>query len=426
MLKHYGEIKSASTEFQVFVKPIGSSCNLGCQYCYYLEKEHLYPGRKSLRMPDHVLEEYIIQHIEASSDPVINFSWHGGEPTLVGLDYFRKIVELQHKHLPTNQKILNGIQTNGTLLDDAWCRFFKDEGFVVGISIDGPEDMHNRYRTTKNKKSSFKKTMRGYELLQKYRVSTEILCVVNAYNVNHPLEIYRFFRDLGTQYMTFLPLVERLPGSPGKIDENSVPPELYGILLCKIFDEWQAKDIGKVKVQIFEEAARTAFGQEHTLCVFKKTCGGVPVIEHNGDFYSCDHYVNAEYHLGNILETHLFDLLESSAQRAFGQAKLDTLPHYCQVCEVREMCNGGCPKNRFIHTPDGEPGLNYLCPGYKHFFNHCKPFVDEVASLWRQQNMGQQINANEHKESVRTSKPGRNDPCPCGSGKKYKNCCMNN
>jgi uncharacterized protein len=231
--------------------------------------------------------------------------------------------------------------------------------------------------------------MRGYELLQKHGVSTDILCVVNNFNVHHPSQIYRFFKEINASYVSFLPIVERDPESGSGVNELSVPADSWGHFLCTVFDEWVNQDIGRIKIQIFEEAARTAFGQEHSLCIFRPVCGDIPVIEHNGDFYSCDHFVDKEHHLGNIIETHLSDLLDSPAQRAFGEAKLKTLPQFCRDCEVRVMCNGGCLKNRFIKTPDGEPGLNYLCLGYKKFFTHCRPFITEVAAVWHKQNLDQ-------------------------------------
>jgi uncharacterized protein len=373
-----------SREFQVFVKPTGSLCNLHCQYCYYLDKEDLYPNVKTFQMPKEILEDYIVQHIEASLEEVIKFSWHGGEPTILGLNYFRKLVEFQRMHQPTNKRIVNGIQTNGTLLDEDWCRFLAKEGFAVGLSLDGPREFHDLYRVTKNHKSTYNQTIRGYNLLQKHRVNTDILCVVNAHNVQFPLEVYRFFKQINARYITFLPLVESgsLESGSSKI---SVPSEAWGQFLCTIFNEWIDKDIGRVKVQIFEEATRTAFNQEHSLCIFRPICGDIPVIEHNGDFYSCDHFVDDEHRLGNIKETPLIELLESPKQIEFGRAKLLKLPRYCQECEVRAMCNGECPKNRFLLTPDGEPGLNYLCAGYKRFFSHSQAFVSEVAALWRSQ-----------------------------------------
>ncbi len=377
----------ASREFQVFVKPIGALCNLDCHYCYYLKKEHLYPKGETFQMTDETLEDYIVQHIDASPEAVIRFSWHGGEPTVLGLDYFRRIVALQRKHQPPDRSIVNGIQTNGTLLDEDWCRFLAREGFTVGLSLDGPPEMHDLYRVTKDQKPTHEQTMRGYKLLQKHGVYTDILCVVNAHNVQFPLQVYRFFKQNNAQYITFLPMVEPQQDTRGGVSPISVPAEAWGAFLCAIFDEWRDQDIGRVKVQIFEEAARTAFNQEHSLCIFRPTCGDIPVIEHNGDFYSCDHFVDVEHRLGNIKETPLVELLESPAQRAFGRAKLETLPRYCMECGVRAMCNGECPKNRFLETPDGEPGLNYLCAGYRHFFTHCQPFVSEVAALWRRQNL---------------------------------------
>jgi uncharacterized protein len=404
----------ASHDFQVFAKPAGPACNLGCQYCYYLEKDLLYPKEESFCMPDILLEEYIVQHIEASAEPVIRFSWHGGEPTILGLDYFCKIVDIQRKHQPPGQRIANGMQTNGTLLNQEWCRFLADERFFVGLSLDGPQEMHDRYRLTKGGKSTFTQTMRGYNLLCQHRVSTDILCVVNAHNVHYPLEVYRFFKEIGAKYVSLLPMVKPLPDVQSGVSDITVPAEAWGNFLCAIFDEWVSQDIGKIKVQVFEEAARTAFGQEHSLCIFRPTCGDIPVVEHNGDFYSCDHFVDQEHRLGNIIETSLVELLESPEQKAFGQAKLDSLPQFCRECEVRDMCHGECPKNRFIQAPDGEGGLNYLCAGYKRFFSRCKPFIAEVASEWQRQTLGK----------AESSTPGRNEPCPCGSGKKYKKCCM--
>jgi len=376
-------------DFQIFVKPAGPSCNLDCHYCYYLKKQHLYPQRKSFSMPDVILEEYIVQHIEACSEPEIRFSWHGGEPTILGLDFFNKIIFFQRKHQPQDKHILNGMQTNGTLLNDIWCRFLADHGFFVGISIDGPKNIHNLYRVDKKQKKTLDQTMKGYELLQKHGVSTDILCVVNNFSVHYPSQIYSFFRKINASYVSFLPIVERDPDSASGAKDLSVPADLWGDFLCTIFDEWVNRDIGRIKIQIFEEALRTAFNQEHSLCIFRPVCGDIPVIEHNGDFYSCDHFVDRDHHLGNIIETHLVDLLESPAQRAFGESKLKTLPLFCRECEVRSMCNGGCPKNRFIQTPKGESGLNYLCTGYKKFFTYCQPFVNAVAAEWKKQNFSQ-------------------------------------
>jgi uncharacterized protein len=297
-------------------------------------------------------------------------------------------VALQHKHQPKNQLITNGIQTNGTLLDEDWCHFLATEGFAVGLSLDGTQDMHDRYRVTKDQKPTHEQAIRGYKLLQKHRVHVDILCVVNAYNVQFPLQVYRFFKQINAKYIAFLPLVEFLPGDKGSVSQISVPAEAWGDFLCTIFDEWKNQDIGRVKVQIFEEATRTAFNQEHSLCIFRPTCGNIPVVEHNGDFYSCDHFVDVEHRLGNINETPLIDLLENPVQKTFGRSKLESLPNQCLECEVKDMCNGECPKNRFLETQYGEMGLNYLCAGYKHFFSHCQPFVSDVEKLWRSQKPG--------------------------------------
>jgi uncharacterized protein len=355
---------------------------------------------------------------------VINFSWHGGEPTTLGLDYFRKIVELQHKHNPPNQRITNGIQTNGTLLDEDWCRFLAAEGFSVGLSLDGPQEMHDQYRVIKGQKPTHKQAMRGYKLLLQHRVPCDILCVVHAQNVQYPTQVYRFFKQIKAQYIEFLPLIEPQSDHESGVSPRTVPAEAFGNFLCTIFNEWIRQDIERIKVQIFEEAARTAFGQEHSLCIFRKTCGDVPVVEHNGDFFSCDHFVNAEHRLGNIQEAPLLNFLESPVQRAFGQAKWDSLPRCCQACGVLNMCHGGCPKDRILRTPDGEAGLNYLCAGYKQFFTHCQPFVANLSALWRRQSLGLQMPQTRIKAPEAGSKPGRNDPCPCGSGKKYKKCCL--
>ncbi len=367
-----------SREFQVFVKPVGAECNLRCRYCYYLEKMSLYPQADNPHMNVKILEEYVIQHFNASSEKLVFFSWHGGEPLLAGLDFYRNVLKFQKKHCPGGTTFINGIQTNGTLLNQEWCRFLSGEQFIVGISIDGPEELHDAGRRTVNDRPSFNRVMNGYHLLKKYGIIPEILCVVNSENVEYPLEVYRFFRQLGAKYMTFLPLVERQPEG---VSLRSVNPGMFGKFLSSIFDEWVENDIGEIKIQIFEEAARTAFNQDHTLCIFRENCGGVPVLEHNGDFYSCDHYVDRSHLIGNITDKSLSSLLDDEKQVAFGQAK-SKLPQFCLHCEVRSMCNGECPKNRFISTPDGEPGLNYLCEGYRNFFNHSRSFVEAIAEMW--------------------------------------------
>lgn len=374
-------MNQVSREFQVFIKPAGPECNLHCRYCYYLDKADRFPGEIHFRMSDDLLEKYIIQLMEATTGGPVFFAWHGGEPLLAGLGFFRKAVKLQRKHLPSGQTLMNGIQTNGTLLNEDWCAFLAEERFMVGISIDGPEEQHNSFRKDGAGKGTFEKVIKGYELLVKHGIIPEILCVVHAENVGFPLEIYRFFKSLGAKFMTFLPLVVRLPGSPEGVTPDSVPPEAFGRFLMTVFDEWVEQDIGNVKIQIFEEALRTAFNQDHTLCIFKKECGGVPVVEHNGDFYSCDHFVDQVHLLGNIRNNSLTWYLDHPVQKAFGTAKWSTLPDYCLNCDVLAMCNGECPKNRFVRTPSDETGLNYLCAGYKMFFNHTRPFVEAVRQM---------------------------------------------
>ena len=375
------------SDFQVFIKPAGSRCNLACDYCYYRDKDSPHPGSPSPFMDEATLEAVIVKHLEASPDKVVQFSWHGGEPTILGLEYFRKITEMQRRLIPPGRTVCNGIQTNGTLLDEAWGRFLAEESFYVGISLDGLQEMHDKFRRTRERKSSFEKTMRGLSLLKRFGVNHEILCVVSSANASHPLEVYRYFKALGVPFITFLPLVE----PPDSLHpERSVIAEMWGDFLCSIFDEWKREDIGSVKIQIFEEAVHPAFGQDHTLCLFKKNCGRVPVIEWSGDVYSCDHYVNDDFRLGNIREDSLVSLMGSSKQKSFGQAKWKTLPRYCLECEVLESCYGGCPKNRFVETPDGEPGLNALCAGYKHFFTHIRPFVEQVSALWKESGAGRE------------------------------------
>ncbi len=378
----------ASRSFQVFVKPAGAVCNLACRYCYYLDKGPTGPEPAPARMPEALLGSYIAQHIAASPDEIVRFSWHGGEPTVLGLPYFRRIVEIERRLCPPGRTIANGLQTNGTLLDDAWGAFLAAEGFFVGLSLDGPRAIHDRHRLTRDGRSSYGAAMRGYDVLGRHGVPTDILCVVGGHNAGRPLEVYKFFRGMGAPFVTFLPLVEARPGAPGGVSAGTVRPGAWGDFLCAVFDEWAESDIGRIKVQIVEEAARTAFGQEHSLCIFRPVCGGVPVLERNGDLFSCDHFVDPAHRLGNIRELRLVDLLEGPAQRAFGSAKLGTLPPVCRACEVLDMCNGECPKNRFARAPNGEPGLNYLCAGYKKFFTRARPFVAAVAAEWRRQNPG--------------------------------------
>ena len=402
-------ITSVARDFQIFAKPAGAACNLACDYCYYHDKSALYPG--PTRMSDEMLERYIVQHIEAASGPEVSFSWHGGEPTTLGLQFFRRAVELERKHRPTGWTIRNGIQTNGVLISDDWARFVKDEAFAVGLSLDGPAELHDPWRVTHGGQPTHAQALRGYELLRRAGVQPDIICVVHSRNVAHPLSVYRFFRDIGCRYVGFLPVVERT--ADGQVTEHTPSAEAYGDFLCRVFDEWLRRDVGRISVQIIEEAMRPALGMEHSLCVFRPTCGQIPVIEHNGDFFPCDHYVDAEHRAGNIAESTLAALIDADAQRAFGEAKRDTLPRYCRQCTVLAHCNGGCPKYRFIETPGGEPGLNYLCAGLKRFFEHSR---EPLARLVRTQQA-----ASAPRPVAPTA--GRNHPCPCGSGRKFKQCC---
>jgi len=414
---------TASREFQVMVKPIGAVCNLDCSYCYYLTKSALYPKGQSPRMADDLLESYIIQHIEACPKELIFFLWHGGEPTMLGLDYFRRIVELQRKHRPAGRRILNGIQTNATLLDEEWCRFLAAEHFQVGISIDGPKELHDPYRITKAGRPTHKRVMESFRLLKRHRVACDVLCVVHRWNVREPTAVYRFFREIGADFLQFLPLVVR-EGEMG-VSPETVPAEAYGNFLCTVFEEWVRDDTGRLAIQNFDEAARPLRGVDHAVCIFRATCGDVVVVEHNGDFYSCDHFVDQEHRLGNIRETPLVEMLESPAQREFGRKKRDALPRFCRECEVLDACNGGCPKDRFLRTPDGEEGLNYLCAGFRRLFTRSRPYLQRIASLRQTgepiERLVDRVRA-EDREASRGTR--RNDPCPCGSGRKYKKCCL--
>jgi len=413
---------AAAREFQVMVKPIGAVCNLGCQYCYYLDKKDLYPHAAQFRLDDELLERYIVQHIAASPADAILFSWHGGEPTVLGLDYFRRIVELQRKHRPPGREILNGIQTNGTLLDEDWCRFLATEKFSVGLSLDGTRELHDAYRIDKQGMATHKSVQQAFRLLQQERVHCDVLCVVHDRNVRQPAAVYRYFKDLGAQFLQFLPLVVR--GESG-VGAQSVSAQAYGAFLCAIFDEWVRFDVGRVHIQNFDEATRPFLGMDHALCISAQTCGNIVVLEHNGDVYACDHFVDPAHRLGNIRETPLGELLASPALLEFGHSKQASLPRYCRQCDVLALCNGGCPKDRLARTPEGEDGLNYLCPGLKQFYRHSRPYLQKLA--WHQRAGDSTEAFMRSLKSAHTAtapQASRNDPCPCGSGKKYKKCCL--
>ncbi len=357
--------------FHLMAKPAGSRCNLACRYCFYLSKGDLYPGSR-FRMSDEVLEAYIRQTIEAHRVPEVTFAWQGGEPTLIGLDFFQKALDLQKKYCRPGMVIQNTIQTNGTLLDERWCRFFKKNRFLVGISLDGPEELHDACRTDAAGNGSFNRAMRGLSILKKHGVEYNILCTVNGINGDHPLEVYRFFRDiLGARFIQFIPVVERDPAT-GEIMSWTVRPEQFGMFLIRIFDEWVRHNVARTYVQHFDTALANWYGEPHGICVFSPTCGQAMVIEYNGDIYSCDHFVDRDHLLGNIMTKPVGELVHCSQQRQFGQNKQETLPGSCQNCSYLFACHGECPKNRFLSTPEGDPGLNYLCEGYRMFFSHIR------------------------------------------------------
>jgi len=368
-------------------KPRGAVCNLDCKYCYFLKKEALYP-ESDLRMSDDVLESYTSQYIEAQRVPEVTFAWQGGEPTLMGLEFFEKAVDLQKKFQKPGMKILNAIQTNGIMLDDEWAGFFKEHNFLVGLSLDGPRHLHDKYRLDKGGQGSFERVMGGLDLLKEHQVEFNILTTVHAGNMDHPLEVYQFIRDVvGTQFIQFIPIVERKNQTGHQegyqVTKRSVSGQGYGKFLISVFDEWVQRDVGGVFVQIFDVALGVWYGQRAGLCIFEETCGLALAMEHNGDLYSCDHYVEPRYFLGNISKENLVDLVTSENQADFGIAKRETLPRYCRECEVRFICNGGCPKNRIRRTPDGDEGLNYLCQGYRAFFNHIDEPMKSMAQLLR-------------------------------------------
>jgi len=375
--------------FHIMAKPRGAICNLDCQYCFYLKKEALYPDSKFF-ISDETLEAFTRQYIEAQRVPEVTFTWQGGEPTLMGLDFFKKAIYFQKKHHKPGMRIYNTIQTNGTKLDDDWGRFFKQHDFLVGLSLDGPREIHDSYRLDKGGNPTYARVMNGLSILKKHKVEFNILTCVSSANAKHPLEVYRFLRDdIKTQFIQFIPIVER-DNQTGyqegtRVTPRTVSGEAYGHFLISIFDEWVKRDVGRVFIQIFDVALGVWYGQPAGLCIFNQTCGTALAMEHNGDLYSCDHFVEPRYLLGNIEDDKLLPLVGSEAQIQFGQDKGDKLPNYCRECAVRFICNGGCPKNRILATPDGELGLNYLCDGYKAFFTHINPAMKEMVRLLNNQ-----------------------------------------
>lgn len=392
--------------YHLLAKPAGAACNLGCQYCFFLSKEQLYPPRESPLMDESTLEAYIRQLMETSLGPEVHVAWQGGEPMLRGLDFFRRSVELAEKYRKPQQRILHTLQTNGTLIDEAWAVFLKENGYLVGLSLDGPRSLHDAYRVDKRGAGTFDDVVSAWRLLQKHDVDVNVLCTIHAVNADHPLDVYHFFRDeLEAQYIQLIPIVERATpetislanrgwgGRSGSdrplykqegnlVTGRSVKPEQFGRFLIEIFDEWVKRDVGKIFVTTFDIALGSWLGQ-HNACIVSPTCGNSLVMEHGGDVYCCDHFVEPDYYLGNVKEHPLGALVASEKQRRFGAAKYHTLPKYCKECPVVFACYGECPRNRFLKTPNGEEGLNYLCAGYREFFTHINKPMSTMADLLR-------------------------------------------
>jgi len=430
--------------FAIIAKPFGPICNLDCRYCFYLEKKRLFRDTSRFQMTPEILETFIRQYIESQDVPAVHFSWQGGEPTLLGVDFFQRVVALQDRYA-NGKKVTNAIQTNGIVLDDGWCEFLANNDFLVGLSVDGPRELHDRYRVDKRQRPTFDAVMRGVGFLKKHGTSFNTLTVVNDVNSQSPLEVYLFLREIGDGFMQFIPLVERkpdhnakglglslgLPPTPDDKDQTSaatpwsVRPKQLGEFYVRIFDEWVRKDVGKVFVQFFDVALGNWMGAGSGLCQFAPRCGHAAALEHNGDLYACDHYVYPKHKTGNTLESSLSELMASARQQKFGNDKRDLLPQYCRECEILFACNGDCPKHRFIKTPDGESGLSYLCTAYRRVFKHMGPYMGAMANLVRSGREAAQIleYVAEEDRQKRFSTAKRNDPCPCGSGRKYKKCC---
>lgn len=411
---------TAPPGFHLLAKPTGPICNLDCEYCFFLSKEAMYPGDR-FRMSDDVLDAYIRQLLEAHLTPEVTVAWQGGEPTLMGVGFFKRALELVQLHRRPGQVVHHTIQTNGTLLDDEWCELFARERFLVGISVDGPREVHDRYRHDKRGGPTFEKVMHGVDLLRRHGVDWNVLCTVNAANQDLPVEVYRFLRDeIDARYLQFIPIVELLddadPASGSSaVTDRSVDPAAWGRFLNGIFDEWVTRDVGTVFVSQFDAALASWMGLDPGPCIFRETCGDALALGHNGDVHSCDHFVDPAHLLGNITTTHLVELVASPAQRAFGAAKRDGLPRQCRECDVRFACHGECPKNRLATTVDGEPGLNHLCEGYYAFFHHVDGLMRVMADLLRSGRYADEVMGV-------LAHAGRNDPCPCGSGRKAKRC----
>ena len=390
---HISQQPRIGQPFSIVAKPAGAKCNLDCTYCFYLEKDGLYPDAKVRVMADDVLERYISGFIHSQPGDVVSFVWQGGEPTLLGVNYYRRVLKLQKKYAG-NKTIENAFQTNGVLLDDEWCKLFKDGNFLVGLSVDGPEDLHDACRVNKGGAGTFKQVMRGLEYLLKHDVAFNTLTILHSDNADDPLRTYRFLKTIGSRFLQFIPIVERISvaashgglslvsptyTATATISNWSLTAGQYGNFLVSIFDEWVRHDVGRVFVQLFDSTLSFWLGYGAESCIFQKTCGRGVALEHNGDLYSCDHYVYPDYRLGNIMESGFDELVFGSRQLQFGQDKEETLPSQCLSCEVLPLCNGGCPKHRVATTKDCEPGLNHFCSAYWKFFTHARPFMEVMA-----------------------------------------------
>jgi uncharacterized protein len=414
------------TPFAVMAKPTGPVCNLDCRYCYYRGKMRLFPAGERYRMTDELLETYVRSFIEASSGPVVHFGWHGGEPTLLGTEFYRKVLEFQKRYLPPGWTCINNLQTNGVLLDDEWCAFLAEHRFHVGISIDGPARLHDACRTDKAGRPTHELVVRALRRLQRHGVQPDVLCTLNAVTAPHAVEVYRFFLDHGVRWLQFLPVVQRT--ADGGVSEWSVRPDALGAFLCTVFDEWVRHDVGRIAVQTFEECLQVSVGEPASLCIMAETCGRVVAMEHDGSIFSCDHFVDPEHRLGDVSTDSLAALIDAPRQVAFANAKRNRLPRYCRDCPVLSTCNGGCPKDRFVSAPDGEHGLNYLCAGYRRFYEHVAPYTARMATLARGSTHPSAIMSELKLKEAAEDEPwrlaSRNGPCPCGSGRKYKHCCL--
>lgn len=375
----------------IMVKPVGSACNLRCDYCYYLEKQHLYANEGRQMLSDELLERFIREYIESQTTPEVLFTWHGGEPLVRPLAFYEKVVRLQQRYA-RGRRIANSLQTNGTLINDDWARFFHDQGWLIGVSLDGPEAYHDAFRRTRGGGPSFRNVIRGIDILNRHAVEWNALAVANRLNGDHPLSFYRFFKNIGCRYIQVTPVVERLAHhddgrqlaslvDEGQLAPFSIRPKQWGNFLCTIFDEWVRHDVSMFFFNIFDATLANWVGVAPGLCTMAKHCGHAGVMEHNGDVYSCDHFVFPEYKLGNIHEQSLVEMMYSERQRRFGRAKADSLPTQCRECQWLNACHGECPRNRFIHTANGEPGLNYLCEGYRQYFSHVAPYMDVMKRL---------------------------------------------